>query len=122
MKVACSTLAPGTRVRVDDRASHFNGQVGTWDGTALRLSVSGEEVLFGDRTFVVPERVEVWGDGYGRWHASVLFSGRATEDAAVARRAIRAALKERDAIGTGYRLRVSREDVTTHGTAVYVEA
>jgi hypothetical protein len=38
-----------------------------------------------------------------------------------ARRAIRAEMEARDEIGPGYRVRVARERVTPHGTAIYRE-
>lgn len=66
--------------------------------------------------------VSTWADGYGRWHAVVPYTGNHMADAAAARRAIRAQLAQRGEAHPNYRLRVSRERVTGHGTAVYVEA
>lgn len=66
--------------------------------------------------------VTTWADGYGRWHASVPLSTNPRGDAMRARRAIRAEMEARDEIGPGYRVRVARERVTPHGTAIYREA
>lgn len=67
---------------------------------------------------------KVWADAFGVWHASVPLSGSAQRDANTARDAIRQGM--RDAIGTAepdadYVIRVTREHVTAHGTAVYRE-
>lgn len=64
--------------------------------------------------------VTTWADGYGNWHASVPLSDPTTETRQ-ARAAIRAELRARDAIGNGYRLKIRRECVTNHGTAIYRE-
>jgi hypothetical protein len=64
--------------------------------------------------------VKTWADGFGVWHASVPLSGSASRDAMRARRQIRAELDARG-VSEHYRLRVTRERVTNHGTAVYRE-
>ncbi len=64
--------------------------------------------------------VTTWADGFGRWHASVPLTGFPTADANAARKAIRAEIDARG-VSSAYRLRVTRECVTSHGTAKYGE-
>lgn len=69
------------------------------------------------------ENTNVWADGFGRWHASVPLSGDARKDAREARRLIVAALAERYApIFDPTTVHVSREHITNHGTAKYIES
>jgi hypothetical protein len=65
--------------------------------------------------------IVTWADGEGIWYASVPLSTNPRGDAMRARRAIRAEMVERGEIGKGYRVRVARERVTPHGTAIYRE-
>lgn len=70
----------------------------------------------------VTEAVEhTWADGYGVWWAEVPATGNRMADAALARRRIRAELAERGE-SRDYRLRVTRERITGHGTTIYREA
>jgi hypothetical protein len=62
----------------------------------------------------------VWADGFGTWHATVPLSDPRTE-ARQARALIRAEVAERQGARPG-RIAVTRERVTGHGTAVYVES
>lgn len=62
-----------------------------------------------------------WTDAYGIWWAAVPMTGDDHADACRARRLIRDQLTARGDIGPGYRLKIRRESVTTHGTARYVE-
>ena len=68
-------------------------------------------------------RVSTWADGFGRWHAAVPDT---SDGARVARAAIRAELKARDAIGAGYRLTVTPGSLvgpsTCHPRRDYIEA
>lgn len=67
-------------------------------------------------------KVTTWADGFGRWHASVPLSDSRQRDAMTARRAILAELEERYAPNFDPRnFSVTREHVTNHGTAIYVE-
>lgn len=67
-------------------------------------------------------RIETWADWLGLWHASVPLSGSRHRDALAARRAIIAELEERYAPNfDASSVKVTREHVTNHGTAIYVE-
>ena len=68
----------------------------------------------------MPNKVTTWADGLGIWHASVPMSGSQHKDAMTARKAIRDELDARD-VSPAYALRVTRERVTNHGTAIYRE-
>lgn len=62
--------------------------------------------------------IHTWADGYGLWHASVPM----TPDAAkVAKRAIVAELRQRDAHVSAARVKIRLEHHTLHGTVHYVE-
>lgn len=65
--------------------------------------------------------VNVWADGFGIWHASVPKTEARTE-AREARKLIMAELRARGDVGKGFRLRVTHERFTGHGTVVYREA
>jgi len=64
---------------------------------------------------------KVWADGFGRWHASVPITGSRQRDAMAARKLITAAIDERGERHPDWRVRVTREHVTNHGTVVYGE-
>ena len=65
-------------------------------------------------------KVSTWADWLGIWHASVPLSGSQHKDAMAARKAIRDELDARD-VSPAYALKVTRERVTNHGTAIYRE-
>ena len=62
-----------------------------------------------------------WADGFGVWHASVPISGSPQRDVMLARKAILAELEQRVRYLDPSRVHVTREHVTNHGTAHYVE-
>lgn len=65
---------------------------------------------------------DTWADGFGRWHASVPMTGSRQRDAMKARALILAELSERYAPNYDpSTLRVTRERITNHGTAIYGE-
>jgi hypothetical protein len=66
--------------------------------------------------------ITTWADGFGTWHASVPLTGHPVREAWQARQAIIAELTARESRTFNPRdIRVTREHVTNHGTAVYVE-
>ena len=65
-------------------------------------------------------KITTWADGFGIWHASVPLSGSRHKDAMTARKAILKELAARN-VSDDYRLRVTRERITNHGTAHYRE-
>lgn len=57
--------------------------------------------------------VTTWADGFGRWHARIIFPtvlGDVRQARQMARRAIRAELEAREVIGAGWRLRLAMTD------------
>ncbi|HEX5522798.1 MAG TPA: hypothetical protein VFX53_05090 [Pedococcus sp.] len=68
------------------------------------------------------ENIKTWADGFGIWHASVPLTSDPISDARRARQQIVNELTERE--GPTFdpsRVHVTREKVTGHGTAIYVE-
>lgn len=105
---------------------HLRGRWVTIDSEPAEGVYNTTDVLSGEPRVMHADNLEfiaratVWADGFGVWHASVPLSGSRQRDAATARKLILAELEARGN-GSPISFRITRDHVTTRGTAVYKE-